>query len=126
MGFAQGSLKCAVDITVLLHCMKVDEFFHTVYMLAVKNLFDSSSIYELYLISIKHHLEEKWYYADGVVLSSDGTQATRFLVDEPVYNRDPGSLEEMSRVVQRIVPEMLRRSGIPSIQPLLCLSKYTW
>lgn len=126
IGLAHGSFKSPAGITDLLHCVNVDKCFKTVYLLAVANLFNSSSPLELYLFSMKHHLEEGWHFVDGVVLSSDGTRATRFLVDEPVYERGPESLDEMNRTVQKIVPEMFRKSGIPSLQPLLCLTKYTW
>lgn len=126
IGFAHGSLKSPPGVSDLLHCVNMDECFHTVYLLAVANLFDSSSLLELFFISMKHHLEEGWYFGDGVVLSADRTHATRFLADDPVYERGPGSMEEMNTIVRRVVPEMLRKSGIPSIQPLLCLTKYTW
>ena len=124
--FAHCSFKCPINFTNLLHCVDVEKHIHTVYLLIVANLFDSSLPLELYMISMKHHLKEGWYFADGAVLSSDGAYATRFLVEEPVHERAPGAMEEMNRTVQRIVPKMLRKSGISSIQPLLWLTKYTW
>lgn len=126
LGLAHGSLKSPMGVSDLLHCVNVDGCFRTVYLLSVANLFDLSSAVELYLISMKHHVEEGWYFVDGVVLSTDGTRAMRFLTDEPVYERDPESLEEMNAVAGNVVPEMLRKSGISSIEPLLCLTKYTW
>ena len=126
IGFAHGSIKSPTNNADLLHCAHVDEHFHTVYLLSVANLFDSSSPMELCLISMKHHLQEGWYFVDGVVLSPDATRATRFLVDEPVYKRKIKALEEINGIVQRIMPEMLQKSGISSLQPLLCLTKYTW
>jgi len=126
MGFAQGSIKSPIGCTDIFHCVDVDEDFHTVYLLVAANLFDSNSPLELYFIFMKRHLNEGWYFADGVVLSSDCTCATRFLVQEPVYERIPEELEEVNRRVQRMVPEMLRKSGVPNIQPILCTKKYTW
>lgn len=126
IGFAHGSFKNPLNLTDLLHYADVDGNFHTVHLLVVANLFDSKSPQELYLISIKHHLKEGWYFVDGAVLSSDATHATRFLVDDPVYERDPKAMEELNITLHRVIPEMLRKSGVSSIQPILYLTKYTW
>ena len=126
VGFAHGSLKSPMGITDLLHYTKVDEYFQTIYLLAVTDLFDATSTKQLQLITVKHSLKEGWYLADGMVLSSDGTHALRFLSEKPVYSRGPGALEEMNEVVQKVVPDMLRQSGVPSIPCLQHLMKYTW
>ena len=126
MDLAQGSLKSPIGVTDLLHSMIVDDTVHTLYLLAVANLFDSTLPLKLMLITVKHNLEEDSYLADGVFLSSDGTLATAFLNEKPFHERDPDALQKMNGEVQRIVPELLRKSGIPSLQPLLCLTKFTW
>ena len=123
IGFAHGSLKSPMGITDLLHYTKVDEYFQTMYILAVSDLFDDTSTKQLQLITVKHSLKEGWYLADGVLLSSGGAQ---FLSEKPVYSRGPQALEEMNGIVQKIVPDMLRQSGVPSIPCLLRLTKYTW
>ena len=126
MGYAHGSFKSPMGITDLLHYTEVDASFQMVYALVVNNLFDANLTEQLQLITVKHHLKDGWYLADGVLLSNDVTHAICFLNERPVHNRGPQPLEEMNRVVQRIVPEMLRQSGVPSIPCLLHLTKYTW
>lgn len=126
MDLAQGSLKSPIGVTDLLHCMVVDDTVHTLYLLAVANLFDSTLPLKLMLITVQHNLQKDSYLADGVFLSSDGTSAVEFLCEKPFHEREPDALQKMSGEVQRIVPELLRKSGIPSLQPLLCLTKYTW
>ena len=126
IGFAHSSLKSAMGVTDLLHYTEVDESFQTMYLLVVTNLFDAGSTQQLQLITVKHHLRKGWYLADGVLLSSDGTCAICFLHEKPAYNRGSQPLEEMNRVVQRIMPKMLMQNGVPSIPCLLHLTKYTW
>ena len=126
VGFAHGSLKSTANVTDLLHCTEADEYFQTMYLLAITNLFDATSAKHLQLITVKYHLKERWYLADGVLVSSDGIHALQFLSEKPVYSRGPQPLEEMNGIVQRVVPEMLRRNGVPSILCLLHLTKYTW
>lgn len=126
LGFAHSSFKVPKEIAILFHCTNLDECFCTLYLLTVANLFDPTLPLELYFISIKKHLKEEWYFLDSVILSSDGSSAIKFLIDDPAHERSSESLEEMNRTVKRIVPEMFRSNGVPSIQPLLCLAKYTW
>lgn len=127
IGYAHGSLKSPLtDLTDLHHYTEVYDSFQTTYLLSAVDLLSPNSSMELHFISVKHHLEEGWYFADGAVLSTDGTCVKQFLLDKPIYDRGPQPVEEMNGIVQRIVPKMLRKSGVPSIQPLLRLLKYTW
>ena len=126
IGLAQSSFKCFTDITILLHYTEVNEYFQTMYLFAVTDLFNATSTKQLQLFTFKHNLKEEWYLADGVLLSSDGTCALRFLSETPVYSRGPQALEEMNGIIHKIVPNMLRRSGVPSIPCLQHLIKYTW
>ena len=125
LGLAHGSLK-SPSLTDLLHYTEVDDSFQTVYLLSTVDLFGPNSTLKLHFIFTKHHLEEGWYFTDGVILSNDATCAMGFLLDKPVYDRGPRPMEEVNRVVQRILPKMLRKSGVSSIQPLIRLLKYTW
>ena len=79
----------------------------------------------MYIITVNHHIAEGWYFADGVVLSTNATYATKFLLDVS-YTQHSQSIAEMNKVVNRIIPMMLRRSGVSSIPLLLHLSQYTW
>ena len=71
MGFDHGSLKSPDGVTDLLHYTEVDESLQTVYLLAVTNLFKAYSTQLLQLIIVKHHIKERWYFADGAILSAD-------------------------------------------------------
>ena len=124
IGFAQGSLKLPIGHGDLLHCVEVDDQFQTTYLLLTANI-QSADSKQLYIIAVKHHLVEEWYFVDGAHLSANGTHATKFLLDES-YTRRSQSIAEMNEVVERIIPVMLRRSGVSSIPLLLYLSKYTW
>ena len=73
MGFDHGSLKSPDGITDLLHYTEVDESLQTMYLLAVTNLFKANSTQQLQLIIVKHHIKERWYFADGAILSADGS-----------------------------------------------------
>ena len=126
IGLAHGSIKSPLGFTDLFHCVDIDEHFHTVYLLVVVNLYDSNTPLELCLITMKHHLKEGWCLADGATLSSDCTCASHFLLENPVYERGSDLLEEMSRAVQAVIPRMLRKNGLSSIHPILCLRKFTW
>lgn len=123
MGFAHSSIKFPPNYTQVLHCSDFDEQFCMVYLLVVADLFDSTLPSKLYFISIKHSIKDGWYFADGARLSTDRLHLTEFITDEPNYERNT---EKMIECVQKIVPEMLRRSGVPNMQLLLCLTKYTW
>ena len=128
IGFAHGSIKNpdAIGITDLLHYTEVDESLQTMYLLAVTNLFESGLPQQLYFIMAKHHIVHKWYFIDGVVLSDDGRHATRYLLEEPFHSRESKTMEEVNAVVAKIVPLMLKKSGVSSISLLLQLTKYTW
>lgn len=127
IGFAHGSMRCSLyEYTDLLHYTEKDESFQTVYLLCAADLFSTNSPLQLHFFSVRRRLEEDWYFVDGAVLSIDGTRATHFLLDKPIYDRVPQAIEEMNITVQRMLPRMLRRSGVSSIQPLLRLLKYTW
>ena len=126
IGFAHGSLKSPLHATDLLHFTEVDDSVQTMYLFGATNLFNVNSPLQLHLISVKHHMEEDWYFADGVVLSIDCSRATEFLLDKAIYDRGPQTLDVMNGTVQRIIPKMFRSRGVPSIQPLLHLKKYTW
>ena len=58
MDFAHGSIKSPLGFTDLFHCVDIDKDFHTVFLLAVVNFYDSSSPMELCLITVKHHLKK--------------------------------------------------------------------
>ena len=128
LGFAQGSLKTPVGHTDLLHCVEVDDPFQTTYLLRTTNIRSADSkqlcIY-IDIITIKHHMVEGWYFADGALLSTNGIHATKFLLDAS-YTYHSQSITEMNKVVEKVIPMMLRRSGVSSIPLLLHLSKYTW
>lgn len=126
VGLAHGSLQSPVHFTDLLHYTEVDDSFQSMYLLGATNLFNVNSPLQLHFISVKHHLKEGWYFADGALLSADGTRATQFLLDKPIYDRGTQPIEEMNRTVQRIVSKMLRKCGLPNIRLLLHLTKYTW
>lgn len=126
IGFAHGSIKMPINYTNVLHYTEVNGVIETVYLLCANNLFNINLPLELHFISIKHHKEEDWYFAEGILLSSDGTCAIKFLLEKAVYDRNPQAMDEMNRTVQKVIPEMLRTRGLPSIQALLHLKKYTW
>ena len=127
IGFAHASLKApTTDNIELVHYTEVESSFQILYLLSAVNLFTTDLPLELQFFCVKHHLEEGWYFVDGVVVSMDATYALRFLRDEAIYDRGFQPLEEMNQMVQRIVPKMLQKSGVPSLQPLLRLLKYTW
>lgn len=127
MGLAHGSLKSYIaDATCLLHYTEDNGPFKTTYVLDAINLFSADSPLELHFIYVKHNLDESRYFADGAVLSNDGTHALKFLLDEPFYDRGPNALEELNGTVERVIPQMLRRNGVPSLEIVILLMKYTW
>ena len=127
IGLAHRSLRTPfTDHANVLHCTEVDSSLQTLYTLSAVGLFDANATLELHFVSVKHYLEEGRFFVDGAIVSNDGTRAVRFLHEDPIYDRGPLPLEEMSRVLQRVVPLMLRKSGVASIPPLLQLLKYAW
>ena len=127
LGLAHGSIKSPLlDVTGLLHYTEVDESFQTVYLLDAIDMCDTNSPLQLHFLFFKHHLQEGWYFADGAILSSDASQATKFLLDKPFYERSLQAMEEINRMVQDIVPKMLRKNGVSSIWLSIHLAKYIW
>ena len=121
------SLKIPPTHTHLLHYTESTDFIQTIYMLVAKNLFgvNSFDFVELYMIFFKYHLKEGWYFADSVHLSENGAHATKFL-HNTAYTKRTQTIAEMNQAIERIVPIMLREKGVPSVPPLLSLTKYTW
>ena len=121
------TLKIAPTHTYLPHYTESIGFIQTVYILVAKNLFGVNSLdsVQLYMIFVKHHLREGWYFADGVDLSENGAHATKFL-HNAAYTKRAQTIAEMNQTIERIVPIMLREKGVPSVPPLLSLTKYTW
>ena len=121
------SLRIPSSHTMLLHYTEEADSIQTTYILIAANLFIANSLesVQMCIIIVKHHMEEGWYFADGALLSANGTEATEFLHNTS-YTKRSQSIEDVNRLVEEIVPEMLREKGIPSISTLLSLTKYTW
>ena len=114
VGLGAGSLKLPAGYTILLHYSEMSEHFHTIYMLAHADVpTNGSTLLNIYII--KHHLTEGWYFADGLLISSDNAHVTRFL-HNAAYTKRTQSIEEMNNIVKKMIPAMLRKNGIPSIQ----------
>lgn len=124
IGFDHCSLKLPAGHSILLHCIEMNDSFKTMYMLAHANI-QSDDSPELYFITVRHHLVEGWYFADGVHLSISGSHATEFLLNTD-YTRRSQSIEEMNSIVEKVVPKMLREKGISSVGLIKSLMKYTW
>lgn len=122
LGLEAGSLKLPAGHTVLLHYSEMSEHFNTIYMLAHADVpTNGSKLLSIY--KIKHHLTEGWYFADGLLMSSDGAHVTRFL-HNTAYTKRSQSIEEMNNIVKKMIPEILRKNGVPSVQLLTRFIKY--
>lgn len=114
-----NSFPIPIGHKYLLHHVEMEESLHTTYILAM------TTKDKLYLISIKHHQEENWYFVDGVYLSADGSCATAFMQDAS-YTRRNYTISDMNTLITRILPVILRTKGIPSIHPTNFLIQYHW